>query len=70
MKMINTPQSSNVMAFGYDKDLKILAVTFRSGTYHYFDVPEKVFEDMQKAESVGKFLNSEVKSKGYRYKKQ
>ena len=37
---------------------------FKSGTtYHYSDVPKEVHDDLMKAESKGKFLNTDVKGK-------
>lgn len=55
-------KSSNIAATGYDPATKTLAVQFKGGlkTYHYAGVPESVFGDMSKAESVGKFINTQV----------
>lgn len=44
-----------------------LFVTFSKGTeYLYKNVPNEIYEDLVKAESVGKFLNMNVKGK-YEY---
>lgn len=58
-------KSSNIAATGYDAATKTLAVQFKGGlkTYHYAGVPESVFGDMAKAESVGKFVTSQVVGK-------
>ena len=41
-----------------------LVVSFTNGTdYMYKAVPEDVYEAMEKAESVGKFLNANIKNK-------
>lgn len=55
-------KSSNIAATGYDAASKTLAVQFKGGlkTYHYAGVPESVFGDMSKAESVGKFVTGQV----------
>lgn len=59
---MNPVKSSNIAATGYDPASKTLAVQFKGGgrVYHYSDVPESVFGDMGKAESVGKFVTSQV----------
>lgn len=39
-----------------------LYVEFKSGKrYQYFDVPATVITDMHNADSIGKFLNEEIK---------
>jgi len=62
---MNPVKSSNVAATGYDPHSKTLAVQFRGGgkTYHYSDVPHDLFERMNKAESVGKFVVGQVVGK-------
>lgn len=62
--------SSQVSAFGYDAEAKVLGVQFRSGgTYHYFGVEQDVFEAMCKAESVGKFVGQQLRGK-FAYERQ
>ena len=62
-------QSSNVAEVGYDPNTMTLEVAFHSGgVYQYFDVPEIVFQEMLRADSVGKFLHAQVKN-SYRYSK-
>jgi hypothetical protein len=58
-------KSSTVAATGYDAASKTLAVQFKGGnkTYHYAGVPESIFGDMGKAESVGKFITGQVVGK-------
>jgi len=55
-------KSSNVARARYtDGDME---VEFKGGSlYRYKDVPEKVFNGLLKAESVGRFLTSEIKDK-------
>lgn len=62
INMAPVDRSSTVSATGYDPATKTLAVQFKGGlkTYHYAGVPESVFGDMSKAESVGKFINTQV----------
>lgn len=62
MDWIETPDSSNVARFGYDKSSGVLFVEFkRGGAYQYFDVPESVFDAMRVAESTGQFFGQNVK---------
>ena len=61
--------SSNVEALGYDADSQTLEVEFKNGTvYQYFDVPERVFEELRDAGSVGAYLAAQVKG-AYRFSK-
>lgn len=61
--------SSNIKAVGYDEDSSTLQVEFKNGgTYQYFDVPERVFEELRDASSVGGYLASNIKGV-YRYSK-
>ena len=58
-------KSSNIAATGYDQHSKTLAIQFKGGgkTYHYEGVPESLYGDMHKAESVGKFVVGHVVGK-------
>ena len=59
--MINV-KSSNVAAVGYNVDNSTLQVEFKNGaTYQYFDVPEIVFERLRDADSVGRYLATNIK---------
>ena len=67
MSWIDTPDSSNIAGFEYNKTTQVLTVEFKNGgRYNYYDVPETVFEDMKKAQSKGQFLAQRVKN-NYRY---
>lgn len=64
-----TPGSSNVAAFAYDPDAKILRVRFNSGhEYAYAGVPPEVHDSMLNADSVGSFLHENVKGQ-YDYRR-
>ena len=55
-------ESSNVGAIGYDQDTEILYVEFKSGmTYKYEKVPFWQYTELMDANSVGKYLNAEIK---------
>jgi hypothetical protein len=67
MNWIETPESSNIARFGYDKETMVLTVEFlKGGRYNYFDVPESVFEAMKAAPSKGQYLAQNIKGR-YRY---
>lgn len=54
--------SSNVEKIGYDKDTQTLGLEFKnSSIYEYPNVPESVFLELQQADSVGKYVNSNIK---------
>ena len=62
MSWIETPNSSNVAGFDYDKDTQVLIVEFKNGArYNYYDVPEALFEGMKGASSYGQFLAQNIK---------
>jgi len=68
MKMTNV-DSSNVESVGYDEDSSTLQVEFKNGgVYQYFDVPEEVFIGLRDADSVGRYLNVNIKGI-FRYSK-
>ena len=68
--MNRTPvTSSNVVAVGYDVNTMTLEVEFKHGSiYEYFDVPEVVYQEFMTADSVGTYLNQNIK-KNHRYTK-
>lgn len=57
----NSSQVSAIEYFPTDKRLEVLYV--QGKRYTYAEVPQEVWEAALKAESIGKFLNSEVKGK-------
>lgn len=67
MKTINITNSSQITSIGYDADRKIFEVTFKTGaTYHYYSVEPELWEEAQKAESVGKFVAANIKPHSYK----
>lgn len=54
--------SSNLDSVGYDVSTSTLRIKFHSGSsYDYYDVPERVYEDLLGAASVTKYFNAHVK---------
>jgi hypothetical protein len=66
--MERTPvQSSNVAEIGYDPMTMTLEVAYRNGSvYQYYDVPQVLYEELLRADSIGRFLNSQIKN-NFRY---
>ena len=65
-KMIETPTSSQIKAYGYDPISKTLAIVFTRGSgaaYHYSDCPQEVADGLAKADSVGKYFGANIKGK-------
>ena len=61
--------SSNILSLGYSKKERMLEVEFKAGTvYRYFNVNKELYEQMLKAESVGKYFHINIKGK-YDFKK-
>jgi hypothetical protein len=66
---ISSIDSTSVEALQYDNESKKLTVEFKGGAiYDYYDVPEDVFEGFHEADSIGKYLNSQVKG-SYNFEK-
>jgi YD repeat-containing protein len=55
-------ESSNIAMVGYDEDDQVLEITFRDGrVYHFLEVPPERVLSLLRAESKGRFFNSEIK---------
>lgn len=60
MKRTETPQSSNIAVVEHEGST--LYITFKNKSrYSYEGVTERLYEELIKAESVGKFFNKNVK---------
>lgn len=58
--------SSTIASVGYEPDTQTLAVSFHNGReYHYYSVPETVYEGLYTAPSPGRYFDSYVKKAGY-----
>ena len=62
-------KSSNIEQIGYDPESEVLNIKFSKGsTYAYFGVSQQAFNEMEKAESVGKFFFAKIRGK-FEFKK-
>lgn len=59
--------SSNVASIGYDPETRTMEVEFKGrnnepgAIYHYFEVPQEIYEQVLGASSVGQAMNQLVK---------
>lgn len=54
--------SSTIVSVGYDEEQRILEIVFTGGrVYHYLEVPPERVLALLRAESKGRFLNSDIK---------
>lgn len=54
--------SSAISSVGYDEQRSVLEVEFQSGAvYDYLNVPLKVWEDLQAADSKGRFVSRHIR---------
>ena len=61
-------ESSAIQAIGYNPDWQKLYILFHeSGVYRYNNVPPTLFEQLQQAQSVGKFYNQKIKAFPMKY---
>lgn len=57
-------ESSNILKTSYNATNKQLFVTFkRGGVYYYNNVDVTVHKDLLESESIGAFINSQIKPK-------
>ncbi len=55
--------SSNIAAVGYDGNSQTLEIEFLSGSiYQYYGVPQNMHEQLMRASSKGRFLNTYIKN--------
>jgi len=57
-----TVDSSVITSVGYDAKTNVLEVEFRTGRiYQYFLVPQSVYRELMRADSIGKYFNAEIR---------
>lgn len=63
-------ESSCIEAIAYDSEQAILAIDFKTGTqYHYYGVPDYVYEEFKRADSPGSFFDLYIKSVAYEFER-
>lgn len=54
--------STTMRSVGYELKSQILEIEFDSGgVYQYLGVPEKIYEQLRRAESKGRYFNREIR---------
>lgn len=62
-------ESSMIQSIGYDERAQTLEIEFHNGSvYQYYEVPKRIYEEMMKSSSLGKYFIFEIKG-GYQYAK-
>jgi hypothetical protein len=57
-------ESASVVSVGYDPDDNSLEVEFTGGRiYRYFLVPHEVYVEMLASDSIGRFVNAEIRNR-------
>lgn len=55
-------ESSVITSVGYDAKTNVLEVEFRTGrVYQYFLVPQSVYRELMRSESMGRYFNHEIR---------
>lgn len=56
--------SSSLVSIGFAREARTLEIEFRSGSiYRYIGVPVRVFEELKKAESKGRYFAQSIRGK-------
>lgn len=64
IRLLLVPDSTNIAAIGYHKQLEKLRVRFRDGSeYDYAKVPARTWTVLANAESIGVHFASEIRGK-------
>jgi hypothetical protein len=62
-------ESEAIRSVGYDAHRRLLEGEFNSGdVYHYFAVPQAVYDRLMAAESMGTWFNQTFKDMGFEYR--
>lgn len=56
--------STNLKEAEYDPFMQVLSLKFNNGsTYDYINVEQKVFEELKRADSAGRFFHAKIRGK-------
>jgi hypothetical protein len=54
-------ESKAAISVGYDEPSQTLEIEFKHGIYQYYNVPQVVFDQMLVSDSIGTFINVNIK---------
>ena len=61
---IENVRSTVLSAIGYDPDRQVLEARFRTGRiYHYYKVPQDIYDNLRTAPSIGRYFNKHIARK-------
>jgi lysyl-tRNA synthetase class 2 len=56
--------SSVITSLGYERETNTMEVEFKTGrVYRYFMIPEGVFQELLRSESIGRHFNKEIRDR-------
>ena len=60
---LHSVESSAISSIGYDEEWNILAIEFRDSQelWYYYGVPKDVYEELENADSIGRYYNEFIK---------
>lgn len=57
-------KSSNIKLIGYDSDTNTLGIVFKNlSHFEYSDVPQNIYDELCKADSIGAYFHTNIKNK-------
>lgn len=61
MRSIDVPSSSHIVRIDYNEETGLLEMEFRGGAvYNYPDVPSHIIDELEAAESKGKYAAANI----------
>ena len=55
-------ESTTIRSVGYESKSRVLEIEFDSGAiYQYLEVPARIYEQLLRAESKGRYFNGEIR---------
>jgi hypothetical protein len=57
-------KSTAITSMGYDERNRILEIEYKNGTvYRYKEVPRQVWDELRRSDSVGAYVNANIRDK-------
>ena len=57
-------KSSAITSMGYDDRTRVLELEYKNGTvYRYREVPRHVWEELKRSDSIGAYVNANIRDK-------
>ena len=62
----NPVKSTSLISVGYSRETQTLEAEFKGGVYDYYEVPERVYEELMASDSLGTYFNRFIRDQ-YRF---